>query len=63
MAEILLGVLTQHLAFMTTNRAFNDNFRTGTGGRIGVGRISVGWVHALTLRVSPLDCNTNRAQQ
>jgi hypothetical protein len=60
MAEILFCALAQHLAFMATNRAFNDNFRTGGGGRSSVGGVSVGWIHTLTLRVSPPDCNTNR---
>jgi len=55
MAEILLCALAKHLAFMATNRAFNDNFRTDRSGRI-----NVGWIHTLTLRVSPPDCNTNR---
>jgi hypothetical protein len=58
MAEILFRGLAKHLAFVATNGALNDNFRTDSRGRI-----SVGWVHTLTLRDSPPDCNTNRRKQ
>jgi hypothetical protein len=40
MAEILLGVLTEHLAFVTANGAFDNNF--GSGSRRSV---HVGWSH------------------
>lgn len=40
MIEILLGVLAQHLAFVTTNGAFDNNFWTGS--RWGV---HIGWGH------------------
>jgi hypothetical protein len=55
MAEILLGVLAQHLAFMTTNRAFHNNF--GSGSRRSV---HVGWSHPFKLRALRPYCNTNR---
>ena len=40
MTEILLGVLTEHLAFVTANGAFDNNF--GAGSRRSV---HVGWSH------------------
>lgn len=40
MTEILLGVLTEHLAFVTANGAFDNNF--GSGSRRSV---HVGWSH------------------
>jgi hypothetical protein len=55
MAEILLGVLTQHLAFMAANRAFDNNF--GTGSRRGV---HIGWCHPFKLRAQRQGRNTNR---
>jgi hypothetical protein len=41
MIQILLGILTQHLAFVTANRAFDDNFWTGSRRRI-----HIGWGHS-----------------
>jgi hypothetical protein len=55
MAEILLGVLTHHLAFMTANWAFDNNFGSGSGRSI-----HIGWGHTFTLRALKPCCNTNR---
>jgi hypothetical protein len=54
-AEVLLGVLAQHLAFMATNGAFHNNF--GSGCRRSV---HVGWRHTIKLRALKPCCNTNR---
>jgi hypothetical protein len=58
MAEIVFGVLTTHLAFVTTNGAFHNNF--GSGSRRSV---HVGWGHTLKLRASRACRNTNRLPQ
>ena len=42
MIQILLGVLTEHLAFMTANWAFDNNFRTGSRRSI-----HIGWGHTV----------------
>lgn len=55
MVEILLGVLTQQLAFMTANRAFDNSF--GTGSRRGV---YIGWSHSFKLRAQKQCCKMNR---
>jgi hypothetical protein len=44
MAQILLGILAEHLAFMATDRALNDNF--GSGGGYGT---HIRWGHTSTL--------------
>ena len=49
MAEILLGVLTAHLALMTTNGAFHNNF--GSGSRRST---HVEWGHTFKLRAKTL---------
>jgi hypothetical protein len=58
MAEILLGVLTTHLALVATNGAFHNNF--GSGSRRSV---HIGWGHTLKLRASRACRNTNRLPQ
>jgi len=55
MVEILLGVLTHHLAFMTANGAFDNNFWTGSRRSI-----HIGWGHISKLRALRPCCNTNR---
>ena len=55
MVEILLGVLTTHLAFVTTNGAFDNNFRSGSRRSV-----HVGWGHTFKLRAQRPCCNTNR---
>jgi hypothetical protein len=55
MAEIVLGILAEHLAFMTTNGAFNNNF-----GPWSRRRVDVGWSHRFKLRASRAGCNMNR---
>ena len=44
MAEILLGVLTEHLAFVAANGTFDNNFRTGSRRSV-----HVGWSHRFKL--------------
>jgi hypothetical protein len=44
--EILLGVGTKHLALVTTDRAFYNNFRFDSGNRWCV---YIGWVHVSSL--------------
>jgi hypothetical protein len=55
MAEILLGVLTEHLAFVAANGTFDDNFRTRSRRSV-----HVGWSHRFKLRVQRLCCKMNR---
>jgi len=55
MIQILLGILTQHLAFVTANWAFDDNFWTGSRRRI-----HVGWGHGFKLRAQSTSCKMNR---
>jgi hypothetical protein len=55
MAEILLGVLAQQLAFMATDGALNNNL--GSGGGYG---IHIRWSHTLTLLANCVRCNMNR---
>ena len=45
MIEILLGVLTEHLAFMAANWAFDNNFWTGSRRSV-----HIGWGHSFKLR-------------
>ena len=55
MVEILLGVLHEHLALMTTNRAFDNNFWTGSRRSV-----HIGWGHTFKLRAQCTSCNMNR---
>ncbi len=55
MAQILLGVLTEHLAFMATDGALNDNL--GSGGGYGT---NIRWGHTLTLLAYSLHRKLNR---
>ena len=55
MIEILLGVLTEHLAFMAANWAFDNNFWTGNRRSV-----HIGWGHMFKLRVLRPCCNMNR---
>jgi hypothetical protein len=55
MAEILLGVLAQQLAFMATDGTLNNNL--GSGGGYG---IHIRWSHTLTLLANCVCCNMNR---
>jgi hypothetical protein len=53
--QILLGVRTEHLAFVTANGAFDHNFRTGSRRSI-----HIGWSHTVKLRAQSASCNMNR---
>jgi hypothetical protein len=55
MAEILLGVLAEQLAFMATDGALNNNLGSGGGYRI-----YIRWSHALTLLANCVRRNMNR---
>jgi hypothetical protein len=55
MTQILLGVLAQHLALMTANRAFDDNFWSGSRRSV-----YIGWGHTSKLTAQATCCNMNR---